>query len=150
MDASVITVEARVVGRRTPLIAGRRVSLDLPPTIGGAGTALRLRDLLALVVRQEVRALGQRREEQRLIRVLSPDQIGQGVVRGKVTMGSAESSADTPVSDDASIAVALQGFIDGLYFVFLDNKQQEDLDAPVLLRPASTLTFIRLVALAGG
>jgi hypothetical protein len=54
------------------------------------------------------------------------------------------------VDDDVAVAVALQAFEDGLYFVFLDGQQQEDLDAEVRLRPDSTLTFIRLVALAGG
>jgi hypothetical protein len=149
MDGSLITVEAKVVGRRKPLIAGRQVSLVFPPPADGEGVGLRLRDLLTLVVRQEVQAFAQRSEEQRLIRVLSPDQISQGVAKGKVSMGGVE-PANPPVSEEASIAVALQGFVDGLYFVFLDGRQQEDLDALVSLRPASTLTFIRLVALAGG
>jgi hypothetical protein len=149
MDGSLITVEARVVGRRKPLIAGRQVSLVLPPGDAGAGAELRLRDLLTLVVRQEVQAFAQRSEEQRLIRVLSPDQISEGVAKGKVSMGGVE-SADPPISEETSVTVALQGFIDGLYFVFLDDRQQEDLDAVVSLQPESTLTFIRLVALAGG
>ena len=42
------------------------------------------------------------------------------------------------------------GFADGLYYVFLDGRQQLDLDEEVRLRPDSRLQFIRLVALAGG
>ena len=42
------------------------------------------------------------------------------------------------------------GFIDGLYYVFLDDVQQENLDERVYLKPNSRLTFLRLVALAGG
>ncbi len=119
MEGSLITVEARVVGRRKPLIAGRQVSLVLPPSDDGAGAELRLRDLLTLVVRQEVQAFAQRSEEQRLIRVLSPDQISEGVAKGKVSMGGVEPSADMVVSEETSVVVALQGFLDGLYFVFL-------------------------------
>ena len=46
--------------------------------------------------------------------------------------------------------MAILGFIDGLYYVFLDEVQQENLDAPVYLKPDSKLMFLRLVALVGG
>jgi hypothetical protein len=151
MEEAVITVEARVAGQRKPLVAGRKVSLALPPAGGSGGEALRLRDVLTQVVQQEVRAFSQRQEERRLVRVLSPDEIDRAAAGGKIAMGGVEDrSTGAPVSEETAIAVALQAFADGLYFVFLDGRQQEDLDAAVVLRPASTLTFIRLVALAGG
>jgi hypothetical protein len=151
MDETVITVEARVAGQRKPLVAGRKVALAMPPAGGSGGEALRLRDVLTQVVQQEVRAFTQRQEERRLVRVLSPDEIDRAAASGKIAMGGVEDrSTGAPVSEETAVAVALQAFTDGLYFVFLDGRQQEDLDAAVVLRPASTLTFIRLVALAGG
>ena len=151
MDEAVITVEARVVGQRKPLITGRQVSLAVPPSGGSSeGAELRLRDVLTQVVRQEVAAFTQRQEGQRLTRVLSPDDVEQAAATGKIAMGGVEHPAGTPVNPDGAVAAALQAFADGLYFVFLDGQQQENLDAVVALRPTSTLTFIRLVALAGG
>lgn len=154
--AVTITVEARVMGQRRPLVEGWAVPLPAR-TIeddgsGGAG-ALRLRDLLGHVVRQEVRAYRGRQEERRLARVLSPAQIAGAVARGKVEMGGLSeeaAAARAEVDEDAAVATALQAFEDGLYFVFLDGAQQENLDAAVRLKGDSTLTFIRLVALAGG
>ncbi len=152
-DGAVITVEARVVGQRKPVVAGWPLTLAAPPAAGrGAGEeTMRLRDLLSQVVRQEALAFRQRQEERRLVRVLSPAQIQQAVERGKVDMGgtsAAESGAE--VDDEAAVATALQSFEDGLYFVFLDGQQQHDLGAAVWPHPDSRLTFIRLVALAGG
>lgn len=150
---AVITVEAKVVGQRKPVISGWRVPLPALPDGDGpdAGGHVRLRDVLAGIVRQEALAFRQRQEERRLARVLSPEAIQQAAVTGKIDMGGArEGHTESAVGDDAAVAVALQSFEDGLYFVFLDGQQQQDLDAEVRLRPHSTLTFIRLVALAGG
>ena len=152
-NKAMMTVEAREVGQRAPLVSGWRVPLLEPPGAnGGDGSAMRLRDLLAHVVRQEVHAFQQRQEERRLARVLSPREIQDAAARGKVAMGGPnELHTETQeVSDEAAIATALQAFEDGLYYVFLDGAQQHDLEAAVWPRPDSTLTFIRLVALAGG
>jgi hypothetical protein len=80
--------------------------------------------------------------------VLSPNEIQQGVKRGKIDMGARE--LDQRADEDAAATVALQAFEDGLYFVFLNNEQQHDLNHEVAIAPDSQLLFIRLVALAGG
>jgi hypothetical protein len=151
--APTITVEAKVIGRHQPAVSGWRVPLPEPPAgeDGRGDGALRLRELLAAIVRQEVTAFRQRQEERRLACVLSPDAIQQGAIAGKIDMGGPrEARTGDEVDEDAAVAVALQAFEDGLYVVFLDGRQHDDLDAPVWPRPDSTLTFIRLVALAGG
>ena len=149
-----ITVEGKVLGRRRPLFTG---SVPLPPDAGGGGRQMTLRDLIMCVVRSEVKAFGERQAEQRLQKILSSEEIGQGLAKGKVTMGdrASEPAFDDAVFDEAAeveraIDVAILGFIDGLYYVFLDEIQQEDLDAPVYIHPESRLTFLRLVALVGG
>jgi hypothetical protein len=151
-NEAVITVEAKVMGQRAPVVSGWRIPLLEPPSADrDNGEAMRLRDLLAHVVRQEVQAFRQRQEERRLARVLSPREIESAAASGKVAMGGPrELQATQELSDEAAIETALQAFEDGLYFVFLDGVQQHDLEAAVWPRPDSTLTFIRLVALAGG
>jgi hypothetical protein len=71
------------------------------------------------------------------------------VARGKVDAGGRE-GASAEVDERAAVETALLAFEDGLYFVFVDDAQQESLDGEVRLRPDSRVTFLRLVALAGG
>ena len=151
-NGSSITVEAKVAGQRRPAIDGWRVPLPAPPAgeSHGAGDALTLRDLLATVVRQDVLAFRQRREERRLARVLSPQAIERGAAQGKIDMGGLREVDADEVDEDAAVAVALLGFEVGLYFVFLDGQQCMRLDEEVRPHAESVLQFIRLVALAGG
>lgn len=67
---------------------------------------------------------------------------------GKVDAGG--SDLDQVVESEQAVETALQAFIDGLYFVFLDEQQQENLDEIVTLQPHSQLLFLRLVPLVGG
>jgi len=140
-----ITVEAKVVGRERPLFSG----WDIPvPPLEDGNSILVLRDLIRLVVACEVSTFQQRQEERRLARVFSAEEIALGERQGKVHMGGQEPGQ--PVDQEAAEAAALQAFEDGLYYIFLDDVQQQSLDQQVSLRPGSRLLFLRLIALAGG
>lgn len=140
-----ITVEAKVVGQRRPVFTDWRV--PLPPDADGR-RPLTLRDLITVVVSNEVEAFKQRQEERRLARVLTKEQIEEGAAKGKIESGEREFTQE--VNTDAAVGTALQAFEDGLYFVFLDDVQQERLDQEVAVKNDSHLMFVRLVALAGG
>ncbi|MGD1867836.1 MAG: hypothetical protein ACFB0D_25065 [Phormidesmis sp.] len=140
------TVEGKVIGRRRPLFTDWAV--PLPPVEASGSSSLTLRDLIIAVVRAEVSDFQTRQVEARLQKILSAADIAQGLTQGKVTMGDQDLAQFVDV--DAAIDVAILGFIDGLYYVFLDEVQQENLDAPVYLKPDSKLMFLRLVALVGG
>jgi hypothetical protein len=107
-----------------------------------------LRDLIICVVKAEVQAFQGRQAEQRLQKILTKPEIEVGLMQGKVTLG--DRNLDQTVNLEAAIDTAMMGFIDGLYYVFLDDVQQEDLDQTVHLQSESRLTFLRLVALVGG
>ena len=47
-------------------------------------------------------------------------------------------------------AMALEGFARNAFFLIIDGRQVTDLDALIALRPASAVTFVRLVPLKGG
>ncbi|NEQ97802.1 MAG: hypothetical protein F6K30_13965 [Cyanothece sp. SIO2G6] len=146
-----ITVEGKVFGRRRPVFTDW--SVPLPPDTTEGSQPLTLRDLITCVVKAEVEAFRTRQAEQRLQRILSKADIEQGLAVGKVTMGdtlASQHNSGQMVDLEAAIDNALVGFIDGLYYVFLDEVQQDDLDATVHLQPDSWLTFLRLVALVGG
>jgi hypothetical protein len=146
MERPEITVEARAAGQRAPLMTRVRVPLALPEDGGG----LCLRDVLVQVVRQEVQASRGWQEERLLLRVLTPNHIWQAAGGSKVV---ARGAGQVPLAGDldevATVVIALKAFVDGLYVVFLDGMQREDLDAKVFPTPENTLTIIRLVALAG-
>jgi hypothetical protein len=142
-----VTVEARVVGRRAPLLADW--SVDIPPQPEERGDVLRLRVLIERIVRAEVAAFAVRQAERRLLHILNRAEIAEAVTRGKVDFGQHE-GAPHVVDPEAAVANALQAFEDGLYFVFVDGRQHMELDDEVHLRADSRVHFLRLVALSGG
>ena len=136
-----LTIQARATGRRRPLVPDRQ----LPSEGWGAQT---LRELIERVVRDEVAAFEERRAERGFLRVLTERDLAAGAERGRIVSGG-QPRGPRP-DPDAAVGVALQAFEDGLYLVLIDGEQQRDLDAQVLVSEETTLTFLRLVALAGG
>lgn len=142
----IVTVEGKVVGQKRALFSGWQV--ELPPIDEMDGDHLKLRDLISGIVAKEVEAFQARQEERKLARVMSQQQIEQGTKRGKVDPG--EHTLQQSVNTEEAIAVAWQAFQDGLYFVFVDELQQTELDEEVFLKPNSQVVFLRLTALVGG
>jgi len=143
---SSIRVEGKVFGQRRPLFSD--FSVALPPDILGAGGRLTLRVLISLIVEAEVVAFRERQEERRFVQILSRSDIERGIMKGKIDMGG-NSEVQTVDTNDA-IGTALLAFEDGLYYVFVDDVQRTELDEELPLKPESRVTFLRLVALAGG
>ncbi len=141
-----LTVSAKSLGSKRPLVP--IFDVPPPPDLPPGGGRMRLRDLLALVVRHEVSAFRQRQEHTKLIRVLSVEELETGAVRGKIAMGGRD--LKQTVDEEQAVGAALQAFEDGSFLVFLDEVEQTDLDAEVFVRPDSALLFVRLALLAGG
>jgi hypothetical protein len=78
-----ITIEAKVVGQKKPLFTDWHV--PIPPE-GSAG-GITLRDLITLIVLNEVDAFKQRQQAQRLAQVITSEAIQRGVERGKIDLG---------------------------------------------------------------
>ena len=131
-------VETKVVGTKDT----ESLSVSMPADIGT------LRDLLAALVRHELASYEQRRTASRTLRVLTPVDLARGVDTGSYGRESRAVAAPPPEAE--AIERAVEAFTDGLFFVFVDDLQVEELDAPVLIRTESTLRLVRLVALAGG
>ena len=140
------TVEGKVVGQKRPIFTDWHI--ELPPVDENKGDRLKLRDLITSIVMKEVDAFITRQEERKLARVMSRQEIEQSVERGKVDAG--ERDLGQKVNTTNAIATALQAFEDGLYFVFIDEVQQTNLDSEVFLKANSHVVFLRLTALVGG
>jgi hypothetical protein len=141
-----LVVEGKVLGQKRPVFTDWHI--ELPPDWPRSGDHIRLRDLISRVVVEEVKAFQQRQQERRLARIMSRAEIEQGARAGKVDPG--ERNLQQVVDPDEAVGTALQAFEDGLYYVFIDGVQQTSLDSEVFLGTESAVTFIRLVALAGG
>ena len=141
-----LTIRGKQLGSRRQLFPDR--SFPYPPDLERNGGRTTLRDLIDEIVRREVGAFRERQEERRLFRVLSQRDIAHGSNQGKIDPSGRD--LEQEVDEESAVATALQAFEDGLYYVFVDEEQESDLDAVLYLRPDSTVTFVRLVALAGG
>lgn len=140
-----LTVSAKVVGQKKPVWTDWQI--PFPPEFDGSRKPT-LRDLISLIVSKEVEAFKLRQEQRKLVQILSPEQIQQAAERGKIDLG--ERDLGQEVDEEAAITTALQAFQDGLYYVFLDDVQQESLDQTVFVGADSRVLFVRLIALAGG
>lgn len=140
-----LTISGKVVGGRKALFSD--FGVDLPSDFGDSGVTLR--QLLERIVREQVKLFRKRQQDNQFIRALTEKQIAEQAQKGKIDSGG----SDVPVQEvdeEQAIGAALQAFEDGLYFVILDEVQQENLDAQVYPGPNSKITFIRLTMLAGG
>ena len=139
------TIDVRAAGRRRKLMDD--FSVPIPPPDPGAPRLLR--HLIEQVVRLEVAAFRDRQQANRFLRALSAAEIEAAAERGKVDSGGTDLEPQT-VDDEEAVAVALEAFADGVYFVVIDGEQATDLDAEVHVQDDSRITFLRLTMLAGG
>jgi hypothetical protein len=143
---AVLTISARALGKRKPLVPDWQV--PWPPEEKDGGEPLTLRQLITRVVLQEVEAFKKRQEDRQIVRILTEPQIESGLAKGRVDSGGRD--LHQRVDPDTAVATALQAFEDGLYLVILDGDEQRELDREIFLQPESHLVFVRLVMLAGG
>jgi hypothetical protein len=139
--SSTITIEGKQFGRGRQLFPTWEMPLP--------GNPLTLRDFLSLIVYREVAAFKERQEQRQVLTALTTVQIAEGVAKGKVDMGG-RPEALTGIEERAAVQNAIQAFEDGLYYVFLNDTQQEKLDEIIPLQEGSRVMFLRLTALAGG
>lgn len=107
-----------------------------------------LRQLLTLLVTNGVQGYNARIAGKPERVVLSEDAMAAMEQIGKIGFGIPYGTREADL--DAAIASALQGFADGLFRVFIGDREAEALDEPLDLRENDTITIIRLVMLTGG
>jgi hypothetical protein len=145
-----VRVSATVTGHRRRGVREHDLVLTLPP---GQVTA---RQLIEAAVAAEVTAFQARAEEASLVRVLTKESLSADLARGAVRAGGALGSADAPAGEAAQVNVAdavdaaLLAFGDGLFKVFVGERELTDDGAALPVAEGAALLFLRLVPLAGG
>ena len=139
-----VSVRAKVTGRRRAG-ADHPLSLDLP------GGAIPAAHFLEAVVRAEVAAYERRAQERTFLRVLTEHSLRDELETGAVRLGGDQAVAPMSEADvSAAVAEVLLAFDDGLFKLFLDEREVEAADTAVTVRDGSQALFLRLVPLAGG
>ena len=133
-----IFVRVKALGKQKNVL--EPVLREIPP-VGS------LRELINVLVRQEVESFNRRGTEVQLIPWLSPEQIDADVFAGKVGFGRLWS--DRKADPVTAAANAMQCFEDGLVRVFLGDTELTEPDAPLSVPEGAEFTFIRLTFLAG-
>lgn len=144
-----VMVEARVLGRRSQRLETRPLLLD------GLPDRLVLSQLIEHVVRAEVKAFRDRKDEQRLVRFLTESEIADASAHGKVSAGGYidddhKDTAAKAIDEQNAVDVALLAHLDGLFQVIVNGVPVDDQEQTVAISEGASLMFIRLVALAGG
>jgi predicted RNA-binding Zn ribbon-like protein len=140
---TVVQIEARVVGRRDANLMPR--SLVLP---FASGVAVSLRSLLDAIIEREVTDFEARQESRSLTQLHDEAEVTQWLRSGKVAF--AQENSQRQVDVGAAKSAAHLAFDDGLFQVIIDDVTVDSLDDLVVLKPATQLLLLRLVALAGG
>lgn len=80
-------------------------------------------------------------------RPLMREEINDMANIGKIAFGITYSDREQDI--DKAVENALQAFEDGIYRIFLNDKELEKLETPMNVGENDSLTFIRLTMLAG-
>jgi len=167
-----VRVSATVTGQRRLKVHEHDLVLALPP---GQVTA---RQLITAAVAAEVAAFQARAEEASLVQVLTREGLARALASGAVRTGGPQGTvvdvtvadatvvdvtvlddtvldntvpgAAAPVDAGAAVDAALLAFADGLFKVFVADRELAADDTPVALADGAQLLFLRLMPLAGG
>ncbi|NIG54720.1 hypothetical protein [Chitinophaga sp. Cy-1792] len=136
-----LLVNVKQLGRKHALIARQEIEID------DIGVNPTLSDLLMAVVKQQVLAYNNRPTDKHILPFLSSDEVATQALSGKVGFGVNynEQKADVVQAQET----ALLAFKDGMFAVFADEEELQDLEQTISLEPATVITFIRLTFLAG-
>lgn len=133
-----IFVRVKTPGKRKDVLTS--VPRELPPVSS-------LRELLTVLVRQEVESVNRRDTEAQLTAWLTSEQIDAEAETGKVGFGRLWS--DRKAEPEKAVANAMQCFEDGIVRVFMGDTELTEPDAPLSVPEGAEFTFIRLTFLAG-
>ncbi|OIJ20162.1 hypothetical protein BKP45_10295 [Anaerobacillus alkalidiazotrophicus] len=106
-----------------------------------------LRQLITEIIALNVEQLNEKKLEKPFLHFLTNEEIVIQSSTGKV--GFDTKYNENKSDEQEAVNTAIQAFRDGLFKVFLNEKEQEALDIPLLLQDGDEVVFIRLTMLTG-
>lgn len=133
-----IFIRVKAAGRRRDVL--EKQPAEIPDTIDSA------EKLIERLVRKNVRAYNEKKADAPLFRYLSGEELENGALTGKIGFGDRKNERDQ--DEEAAVRNALQCFNDGIYRVLINDTEALP-GGLFVLREEDTVTFMRLVMLAG-
>ncbi|MCL2326579.1 MAG: hypothetical protein FWC40_08820 [Proteobacteria bacterium] len=134
-----VQIQIKTAGRRQSIFELRRQVI--PDSVKTAC------DLIEALVRDNVRAYNARQTDAPFFSVLTQEAMEDGVETGAVRFGDRRN--EETQDEEAAVANALCCFEDGLFRLFVGDKEVLAPDGTMHLKDGDTVTFIRLTMLAG-
>ena len=133
-----VYIRVKAAGKRRDVLD--KQPMTLPDNLGTA------RELITHIVRENVRAYNERPVDAPLLSYLTQEEYETGEHLGKISFNDRKNERNQDL--DKAVANALQCFEDGIYRLLINEAEVRDL-GEITLNNGDTLTFIRLVMLAG-
>jgi hypothetical protein len=134
-----VWITVKSLGKRRPALA--KQILELPET------TRTLRLLIENMVELQVEAYRERKDAAEMLVYLMPEDIDAQGAAGKVGFGAVHGEGIPDLSEAKGAAIL--AYEDGLYRVFLNDKELDQLDEPLSIEDDANVTFIRFTMLAG-
>jgi hypothetical protein len=139
-------VQLKQIGKRKPVV--EKQAIEIPETVQT------LRQLLAQIVREHVEMFNQKNEIGNWTKYLTNHHDHNNNLDLEIVAESGKVGFDAKYNDkkhppDKAVAAVLLAFEDGLFRVFCDDNELDNLDNIISFDNGNTLTFIRLTMLAG-
>lgn len=132
-------VNVKQAGSRKNYITREEIILE--------GEPLTLRQLIEAIVMKNVKEFNENREKLQLVDYLTSEDIDKKLSVGKVSFG--EIHNQTKAKLNKALESAYLAYEDGIYRVFIGEKEAGRLDESLKLEEEDVLTFIKLTMLAG-
>ncbi|MBD5137458.1 MAG: hypothetical protein HDT39_16175 [Lachnospiraceae bacterium] len=134
-----IKVNLKQLGKRRDKISGEDFNIENKPT--------NVRELICEVVHTCVYCYNNRVEQKDNAAVIEADKIEKMGELGKIAFGI--NYGGRKADEEEAVQTALQAFEDGLFRVFLGDKELTELSENITITEDDSLTFIRLTMLSG-
>lgn len=136
-----IKVTIKQLGKKHPFLK------EQPLEIADIGHTPTLQQFLLAVVEQQVTAFNERREAKNVLPFLTESQVQAQISTGKVGFNDVYNNKKADL--EKAQTRMLEAFGDGLFAVFCDEEQLENLDETITINKKSVFTFFRLAFLSG-
>ena len=104
------------------------------------------KDLIIELVKINVEKFNKKIDDKDILSIMTNEYIAEAARAGKI---GDEVHGDKKANLEKALDTAYLSFEDGLYCIFINNKQSEKLDDSLNLKDGDIITFIRLTMLAG-
>ena len=104
------------------------------------------KDLIIELVKINVEKFNKKIDDKDILSIMTNEYIAEAARAGKI---GNEVHGDKKANLEKALDTAYLSFEDGLYCIFINNKQSKKLDDSLNLKDGDIITFIRLTMLAG-